>query len=474
VDRGRPGQGARGPDRRHPLSYLSLSRGEIVAPYLKDADPACRAAAAAALLNVPSKGDAAVEALIPLAEAKDGDARERALWALLNHRPPSGKAAAVYLRGLKHPTFDYRLAAVQPVLAVAPDKAEEVLPVLEEGLKNTSYQVRVQTYALVPGLKGKGEKLAALLLARLKDPGLGGEAYHVLLALAPQAGRVGREVGEAVFADPKTANRFLLPPLRPFVPHFTDTLLKHLEGEDADRRKLAVLVARWAPPGSAGKLIPRLAPLLKDEALADAVLTALEAQGKEARAAAPEVLALLEGKPAPNRVATIRRMLPRLEPEPKALDGLLDRLKGKAEPSPQERMLAAELALLNPERRQEAAGFLEPLVEAKDFTSSYGLLRLLERMGPDAAGSCPSFRSGSRKIPRPSSASTACCPSWGRRPARSSRPCSPTPRRKSTTPNCCGPRWWSPPSSPTSAASSRSGSANCSSSASRSTPPATS
>jgi len=370
-----------------PIAYLILSKGEIVAPYLKDADPVCQAAAAAALLAISEKREAAVAALIALAESTEQEVRNRALWALCHHRPPSRKAAAVYLQGLKHPSFDYRLAAVQPVLAVAPDNAKDVLPILEEGLNNPSFQVRFRVYPLVMELKEKGEKLVPLLLAKLKDPALGGEAFSVLGALAPQAERVGKEVGDIVFADPSRANRLLAPALSPFVRHFLNTLVKHLEGEDAARKKLAVIVAQWAPPDSAEKLIPRLTPLLKDETYTEAALLALEAQG--ARAAVPEVFALLEGKPTPNRVAAIQRTLLRLRPEPKVLDRLLDRLKDKTEISPEQRILAAELALLHPERRKEAADFLGPLVAGKDFDRSFALQRTLEKLGPDAVKLLP-------------------------------------------------------------------------------------
>src|SRR5262249_54149607 len=161
--------------------------------------------------------------------------------------------------------------------------AGEVLPVLEEGLKDPSFQVRYQAYPLVAELKGKGERLAPVLLAKLKEPGLGGETYLVLGALAPHAGRVGKEVGGMLFADPTTANRFLVPVLRPFVPHFTDTLLGHLEGEDVARKKLAAIVARLAPPESAAKFVARLTPLLKDEALTETVLASLATLGKGAR-----------------------------------------------------------------------------------------------------------------------------------------------------------------------------------------------
>lgn len=372
-----------------PPGYLSLSRGDIVAPYLKDADKGCQAAAAAALLAVPSMREAALDALLALVESKDNAARDRALWALCNHQPPVRKAAAAYFQGVKHPKLDYRLAAVPPVLAVAFDRAEEALPVVEEGLKHESFQVRYRAYLLMTALKDKGEKLAPVLLAKLKDPRLGGETYSVLSALAPLAGHVGKEVGDIVFADPKTAKRFFVPVLGPFEPHFDGLLVKHLEGDDAERKKLAVIVARWASPASSARLLPRLVPLLKDEAFAEIVLPALEAQGKEARAAAPAVLALLEGKPSPGRVTAVQRALLRLEPEPKVLDGLLDKLKSKAELSPEERLLGAELALLCSERRKEAADFLQPLVAAKDFSRSYALLRTLEKIGPDAVKLLP-------------------------------------------------------------------------------------
>ncbi len=382
-----------------PLSYLIVSQGDVVAPYLKDADLGCQAAAAAALLLVPGKRDAAVDALVALAESKDEQARNRALWALCHHRPVVRKPRAAYLSGLKHPSFDYRLAAVQPVLAVAPDNAGEVLPILEEGLKNPSFQVRNQVYSIASELKEKGEKLAPLLMARLKDPALGGEAYSVLVALAPQAERIGKEVGDLVFADPKMANRLLVPALRPFVPHFLDALVKHLEGEDPARKKLAAIVARWAPPDSAAKLLPSLTPLLKDETLTEAALLALEAQGKGARAAAPEVIALLERKPTPKQVEAIQRMLPRMEPEPKVVDHLLDRLKGKAEISPEERILAAELALLHPERRKEAPDFLEPLFARKETFRSFTLLRTLEKMGPEAVKLLPQMHKRLKEDP---------------------------------------------------------------------------
>jgi hypothetical protein len=382
-----------------PLAYLIASRGAIVTPYLHDADPVCQAASAAVLLAVPGKRQAAVDALISLAESKDKEASNRALWALCHHPQVSPKAAPVYFQALKHSSLEHRLAAVRPVLTIAPDRAEEVLPVLEEGLKATSFLLRNQSYLLVPELKDKGEKLAPVLVAKLKEPALGGETYSVLGALAPQAGRVGKEVGEILFADPKTANRFLSPALRPFVPHFLDVVVKHLEGEDATRKHLAVSVARWAPLAVADKLLPRLRPLLKDETLAEAVLAALETQGKGARAAVPEVAALLEGKPMPNRVAAIQRTLLRLEPEPTALGGLLDQLKGKAELAPEQRVLAAELALLHPERRKEATDFVEPLLEAKDTFRSYALQRLLEKLGPDAVGLVPRLHARLKQDP---------------------------------------------------------------------------
>lgn len=375
-----------------PPALVAASRGEIVAPYLKDADPRCQVEAHAALLAVAARRDAAIETLVRLAEAEDAEVSGRATWILCHQQEASPKAAAVYLRGLKHPGLDVRLAAAQQVLATAPERAGEVLPILAEGLKSTDAATRYKASQRVLGLKGQAEKFTPALMAMLKDPKLGGETYAVLTALAPQAGVVGKEVGDLIFADTGTAARFHIPALGPFVPHFTYGLLKHLDGEDATRKQMAAALARWAPAEHFAKLLPKVAPLLKNEALTDVVLRTFAQQGTNARPAAPDVLALLDGKLTPIRIELIQRTLVALQPEPKVLDGTLDRLKANKELAKDQRLLAAEVALLHPGRRKEAADFVAPLFADRQSFRSFTLARTLENLGRDGAALVPLIR----------------------------------------------------------------------------------
>lgn len=382
-----------------PQTFVTASRGEILVPYLKDADPRCQVEAAIGLLAVPEKQEAAKDAILQLADSKTPEASNRATRVLCQQEPPNPRAREVFQRTLKHPDINYRIAAVPPYLRLAPKQVDEVLPVLEEGLKSTAYENRATVYSLLSSLGDQSEKLTPALMARLKDPNTGGETYQLLLALAPQAKRVGKDIGEMVFTETKTVPRFLYPPLEPFTPAFDDLIVKNLQSEEAFQRRVAVAVARWTPAEQFKKLLPRITPLLKEQALSEVVLRTFLRQGINARPAALEVFAQTEGKPDAARMDLIHRTLVAMQPEPKALGEMLDRLKKEKELSRDVRILAANLALLHPERRAEAADFVTPLIADREALRSNHLQRVLQEFGPAGAALVPAIQARLKQDP---------------------------------------------------------------------------
>lgn len=360
-----------------PFPLVVASNGDLVAKYLTDADPACRVAAAAALLHVPAKRDEAAAALAEFAAAKDRATADAALQVLLGQPTFLPKAAPAFLQGLKNPRLDLRFAVVKPVLLLHPERADDVLPVLEEALKHESDRVRSQAYPLVAELGTKAGKFASLLLARIKDPEFAREVEGVLQALRPLAAQVRKEVGELLFDDPNRSAPIGPLSLTAFVPHLADELKKQLGGGDLRRAQIALRLVSVAPPEMRDALLPAVLPHLKAEATAPFALNVLAACGKAARPATAEIVALLDGSAGRPWTRDIRRVLRRIEPDPKLLDPVLDRVKAKAAPTASERLLAADVALLHPERRGEVADFLAPLLAEKD-----ALLRGVDRGDP--------------------------------------------------------------------------------------------
>jgi len=368
-----------------PFVFLLADKGAMLVKYLKDPDPYCRIAAAAALAPLPEPRDDALAVLVELAEAKDAAVVDAVLRALVNQNLTYRKAAAIYPLGLKHPSLEVRLGVVRPVTQLHPDKVDDVVDILTEAVRDQSLMVRYRAYQLATELGPKGEKLAPVLLGELKTPDAARDASALLGALAPHAARVGKEVGELVFADPRRGERMLTATLQPFVPHFADAVRTHLEGDDPARKFLAARVAKALPPATGKAFVPLLVPLLKKPETTQVALEALEAYGPEARSAATDVFAVLDQPDGARHLPVVKRALLAIGPEPKALDAMLDALKAKATPTPAERLLTADLALLHPERRKEAHDALEAvLLDARRFDRNE-LARTLEGVGPQDA-----------------------------------------------------------------------------------------
>lgn len=375
-----------------PSTYLYLTRGEILTKYLKDPEPIVQVSAAAVLLLIPARRDDALAVLLAQADNADKAVAELALWALANHRPVVRKADATLQRGLKHPNLNYRLAVGAPVVLLHPEKADEVVPILEEGLKHTDPNTRYGTYTVIESLNTKSEKLKLMLMARLRDPAAFRETTLIVHALTPFSDAVGQEIGELIFAEPTKASRFFGPSLRGFAPQLSTIVKTHLMGTDALRQKLAVDLLRWFPPSEGAKLLPTMVPLLTNETLIADVLQAMAAFGKESRPAAPAIFALLDGANGNKWLPQVQRTLQMIVPEPSAIESFVTKLKRKPQLTEAERILGAELALLHPDRRQDANSFLEPILNVKTPISLFALSSTLDALGPEAAPLVPYLR----------------------------------------------------------------------------------
>lgn len=373
-----------------PFVFVHATKGAIVAKYLKDADPHCQAGAAAVLATVPARRAEAVAALIDLGTSKNQAAADVALWNLAQLRPVPARASPILLAGLKHADLKYRMAAAPAVLALHPDKGEDVVPVLADALESKNPNDRYQAYPLLAGLGKQGEQLVPKLLERLRDPS-SFETAAVLQALTPHAGRVGKEVGELTFATPANSVRFQVPQLREFAPHFLDQIAKHLEGDDVPRKQLALRLARVYPLAVRVKLVPAFVKALQDDAQAQLALEALEMCRKAASAAAPEVFAACQRPNGQRLLGAVRRTLSQIEPAPKDIEPMLATLKAKESPGHDERLLAAELCLLHPERSKEAVAWLEPIL-AKPGGNQFDAFQMLDRLGPEAVQLVPLLR----------------------------------------------------------------------------------
>jgi hypothetical protein len=385
-----------------PLAFLYPSQGDVLAKYLKDPDPICQAYAAAMLLQASLKTDEVVPLLVEQAQSKEKEVADVALWNLANYRPVLEKAGPAYLAALKHENIQYRLAVVQPVLQTHPEKADDVLRILEEGLKHDAINIRYRTYTLITELGPKGDKLVPTLMKMLREAKTLQDAAPILGALGPHAPRVAGEIGEMLFEDPKGVSgaRLLVPQLRAFAPHLVEPVTKALEGDDLPRKQLAVKAARWFPASEGGKLVASLAPLLRNEELAGPTLEALEVFGRESRPAAAPVFAVYDRPNGAKWLPAVRRVLLRMEPEPPALDAMLKKLKDRDQPTGEERLFAAELALLHPERRKEAVAWLEPIVTRKVRGDLFRAWAILEKVGPDAAPLVPELAAQLKANPR--------------------------------------------------------------------------
>lgn len=395
----RPGKDRVAAIQATPAAFLIADKGALLVKYLKDPDPFCRVAAAATLAPLPETRDDALAVLVELAEAKDAAVGDAVLRALVNQTLTYRKAAAIYPLGLKHASLDVRLGVVRPMLLLHPDRIDDVLPILTEALRDPSPQVRYRAFPLLTELGPKGEKLVPVLMGLLKGPDGVRDASILLGALAPFAGSVGTEVGELVFADPRQGERYLTATLRPFVPHFADGVKKHLEGDDPARKILAARIAKALPPAAGKAFVPLLVPLLKKPETAQVALETLEAYGPEARPAAADVFAVLDLPDGARHLPIVKRALLAIRPEAKALDAMLDALKAKAKakPTPAERLLTADIALLHPDRRKEAHDALEALLtDARRFDRNE-LAQTLEGVGPEDAKLVPALRAALKK-----------------------------------------------------------------------------
>jgi HEAT repeat protein len=381
------------------LAYLARESAGELKKHLADDDLTVRGCCARVLWYGGDFSAPVADALAAAVRDGSPELRQETFTAVTNIiDPPRLKALRpIVAAGLKGSDAATRMRAAQVKYQID-HKAEDVLPVFIEGLKDRRREVWSQA-ALGIGRLGSAAAPALPELMRLvasTDEAFSFELQQAVAGVGPAA--VGPLVDLA--ADPKATPQqiqkasFLLnrlgataaPKLLPLLNHANPAL-----------RQLACNVLGNAP-GEVRRVVPRLAERLKDEnvGVRMSALNSLSHYGSAGRAAVPQVIDLYKSNDTPDHLRFIcLSTLTQIGAGDPAVKPLaVEALDNK---NPMARAQAVVLLqAVDPQHPQLLPRAMKALEEP---TGTHLALQVLQRMGPAAAPAVETLRQRLRKDP---------------------------------------------------------------------------
>jgi HEAT repeat protein len=363
------------PTRSERAAYVLGRLGDVSAPAVPSILEAARRASppgASYLDALVQIGPPAVQPLLSAVEKSDPATLKADHWAVQTLRKMGGIAIAPLTQGLSHTSPTVRILAARSLAEIGPD-AESAAPALRERLDDQDVNVRAAALVALVSVHAPMEQIRKHLEAAFKDPAtaLRAAAVESVLRLTEGAKDFQQSVAATLRDKDPAVRHAALAVLGPAFPD-TTPIVTELLADDAARPAALDALARIGPGAKAAA--PQLAALIGGSSKTDRIhaLATLGSVGPAGRDAAPAVdAARKDADPTIRAAATTTAAL--IEPDGGArITGLLAAFD---DPDQVVRQAAADILAKSGDRAVDAVPKLLTLVE-KDADRALALTAL--------------------------------------------------------------------------------------------------